>query len=781
MTPHPPPGTPAQSPYPTPVTAQERALASVAVSAQGRPLSRWARPALLALLVVTAALYLWNLAASGYANQFYSAAVQAGSESWKAFFFGSSDAANSITVDKPPAALWPMALSVRLFGLSSWAILVPEALMGVATVGVLYAAVRRRFGVAAGLLAGATLAITPVAALMFRFNNPDALLCLLMVCAIAAVLRALEDGRTRWLLLAGVCFGLGFLTKTLQAWLILPPLALVYACCAPVKVRRRFGQLLLAGLAIVVSGGWWVALVELWPASTRPYIGGSQTNSFLELTFGYNGFGRITGNETGSVGGGGRGGPGGGGGGWGETGITRLFSSDMGGQISWLLPAALILLVAGVCVLWRARRAHAAEEAGERAEFLVWGGALLMTFATFSFMSGIFHQYYNIALAPYIAALVGMGGTLLWRRAGCRRVAPPSGGGGRATGGRIAPLVLAVTVAATAGWSYVLLNRSPDWLPWLRWTVLALGLLAALGLLLALRQTRSAGSAGSAGSTGSTGSTGQAGQLGEAGQAGQSGQAKSAGTRRRIAVLAAGLGVATALAGPLAYTLNTVNTAKGGSIITAGPSVQGGMGGPGGGGFPGGGRPGGKTLTVPGQGGQAQPPAPGGQAAQGQKQGRAPAQGGPQGGRQGFPGPMGGTGERGAGRMGGMGGGMGGLLNGSQVSDKAKALLEKDAADYTWAAAAIGSQNAASYQLATGKPVMAIGGFNGSDPSPTLAQLKKYVADGKIHYFIASRGGSMGGPGGSQGSSSKITSWIEKTFKKVAVGGATFYDLTRKA
>ena len=567
---------------------------------RGRPQDpRWARPALLALLAVTAVLYLWDLSASGYANQFYSAAVQAGGESWKAFFFGSSDAANSITVDKPPAALWPMALSVRLFGLGSWAILAPEALMGVATVGVLYGAVRRRFGAAAGLLAGGALALTPVAALMFRFNNPDALLCLLMVGAIAAVLRALEDGRTKWLLLAGVCFGLGFLTKTLQAWLILPPLAVVHACCAPVALRRRLGQLLLAGLAIVVSGGWWVALVELWPAASRPYIGGSQNNSFLELTFGYNGFGRITGNETGSVGGGGGGGRGGGGGGWGETGITRLFSSDMGGQISWLLPAALILLVACVGLLWRARRrtdaavqaartvptspvveispaeqdrettqAAQAEQAGQRAEFLVWGGALLMTFVTFSFMSGIFHQYYNIALAPYIAALVGMGGTLLWRR-----------------GGRLAPIVLAVAVVATAAWSYVLLNRSPDWLPWLRWAVAAAGLLAALGLVW-------------------SGVTGRR-------AAGLTDRPADGGTRRRLAVLAAGLGVATALAGPLAYTLTTVDTPKGGSIITAGPSVQGGRGGPGGG-FPGGGpggAPGGKGRAG------AMPGAPGGQGA----------------------------------------------------------------------------------------------------------------------------------------------------------------------
>ena len=141
----------------------------------------WVRPSVLALLVATAVLYLWGLGASGWANSFYSAAAQAGSASWKAMFFGSSDAANSITVDKPPAALWIMALSVRIFGLSSWSLLVPQALEGVAAVGLLYLAVRRTSGPAAGLIAGAVLATTPVAALMFRFNNPDALLVLLMV------------------------------------------------------------------------------------------------------------------------------------------------------------------------------------------------------------------------------------------------------------------------------------------------------------------------------------------------------------------------------------------------------------------------------------------------------------------------------------------------------------------------------------------------------------------------------------------------------------------------
>lgn len=284
-----------------------------------------------------------------------------------------------------------MALSVRIFGLNSWAILVPEVLMGVATVGVLYGALRRRFSPAAGLIAGAVLALTPVAALMFRFNNPDAMLALLMTVTIYCVVRALEDGRTKWLVWAGVAVGFAFLAKTLQAFLILPPLAVVYAVCAPVRLRKRFAQLGLSAVAMVVAGGWWVAIVELWPASSRPYIGGSQNNSFLELTFGYNGLGRINGDETGSVGGGG----GGGTGQWGETGWNRMFNSEIGSQIAWLLPAALILFVAGIVLTRKARRTDLT-----RSSFLAWGGALLMTTIIFSYMAGIFHQYYTVALAP---------------------------------------------------------------------------------------------------------------------------------------------------------------------------------------------------------------------------------------------------------------------------------------------------------------------------------------------------------------------------------------------
>ncbi|MFF4061374.1 ArnT family glycosyltransferase [Streptomyces sp. NPDC001668] len=681
---------------------------------RGRPEDpRWARPALLGLLAATLLLYLYNLSSSGYANSFYSAAVQAGSQSWKAFFFGSLDAGNAITVDKPPASLWPMELSVRIFGLNSWAILAPEVLMGVGSVAVVYASVRRRFSPAAGLIAGAVLALTPVAALMFRFNNPDAMLALLMALACYLVVRALEDGRTKWLLWAGAAIGFAFLAKTLQAFLILPPLAIVYAVCAPVSVRKRLGQLAAATLALVVSGGWWVAIVELWPASSRPYIGGSQNNSFLELTFGYNGFGRLSGDETGSVGGGGGGG---GTGQWGETGWDRMFNSEIGGQISWLLPAALILLVAGLVATRKLGRTSVT-----RGSFLVWGGSLLMTMVVFSYMAGIFHQYYTVALAPYLAAVIGMGAGILWEK--------------RAE--LWASITLAGSVVAAATWSYVLLNRTSDYLPWLKYLVLIGGLVAALGLIFAGRVTR------------------------------------------QLALAAASLGLLAALAGPTAYTLSTLQEGHTGSIVTAGPagaSMMGGGGGPGGGG---GGR-GGFGGGMPGRQGQQQN---GNGTTQGGGTGGFPGGGMPgqnqQNGNGGTQGQQGGPGGR-TGDGGGMGGGVGGLLNGASVTSEAKKLLETDASEYTWAAAAIGAQNAASYQLSTGDPVMAIGGFNGTDPSPTLAQFKKYVEDGKIHYFIA--GGSGGGRGGSSsGTSSQITSWVEANFKKVTVGSATFYDLTQKA
>ncbi|HEV3266320.1 MAG TPA: glycosyltransferase family 39 protein, partial [Acidimicrobiales bacterium] len=476
---------------------------------------RWVRPTLLALLALTGLSYLWALGDSGWANSFYSSAVQAGTKSWKAFFFGSSDASNFITVDKPPASLWVMELSARVFGVNSWSILVPQALEGVATVGVLYATVRRWFSPGAALLAGAVMAMTPVAVLMFRFNNPDALLVLLLTVAAYATVRALERAQTIWLMVAMACVGTGFITKMLQAFVIVPVIGLVYLLLAPTPLGRRIRQLLLAAVALVVSAGWWVTAVALTPAASRPYIGGSQDNSILNLIFGYNGFGRLTGNEAGSVGGAGATGSR-----WGATGWGRLFGSDMGGQISWLLPAALILLGAGLWVTLRASRTDRT-----RAALVLWGGWLLLTGATFSFAAGIIHPYYTVALAPAIAALVGIGSVMLWERRSQVWVR----------------IVLGATLAMTGIWGYVLLNRTPDWLPGLRIIVLLAGIGIGLGIAVAPR------------------------------------------LRGRLALGVGAAALIVASIGPAAYAVDTIVTPHSGAISAAGPATAGLFSGPGGG------------------------------------------------------------------------------------------------------------------------------------------------------------------------------------------------------
>ena len=641
---------------------------------------------LLTLLAGSAALYLVGLSASGWGNSFYAAAAQAGSQSWKAFSYGSLDASNAITVDKPPASLWLMALSVRLFGLNAWSILAPQALLGVATVGVLYATVRRSVGRGltghslnghwAGIAAGAMLALTPVAALMFRFDNPDALLVLLLTAATALTLRAIERASGKWLALAGVLVGFAFLTKTLQAFLILPALIAAYLVAAPIIFRRRLLHLFGAFAAMIVSLGWWVAIVELVPASMRPYVGGSENDSELELIFGYNGFGRLFGNENGGVSGAFGGALGGsarvqarsgaGGSMWGQTGITRLFTSVSGGMISWLIPAALLLAVVTVVL-----RARAPRTDRTRAAVLIWAGSMVVTAATFSFMAGIYHDYYTVALAPSIAATVAIGAAALWRER--QR--------------RLARAGLAAASALTAGWAFVLLSEATGQ-PYstLRWLAVFAGLVGALGLLFANRLPK--------------------------------------------VVASAVLGVALigGLTGPAAYAIQTAATPHEGSIVTAGP-VSGRTGGPGGAG--GGQRRGGRTGGF-GQNG-TQPneqtgAAPGGTQAGGTQPGGTPPGG--------TPGDApGGTTQGGSQNRGG------GLGNGS-VSSAMISLLRSDSS-YAWAAATTGAQSAAGYQLSSGLPVMAIGGFNGGDPSPTLAQFQRLVAQQKIHYYIA--GGNGGG------------------------------------
>lgn len=514
------------------------------------PRPRWQRPSALALLVATGFLYIWNLSNSGYGNSFYAAAVQAGTKSWTALLFGSLDAGNAITVDKPPASLWIPALLGRLFGFNSWTLLLPQALMGVAAVGLLYLAVKRVSGPAAGLIAGGALALTPVAALMFRFNNPDALLTLCLVGAAYAVVRAIDKPGWRWLALAGGLIGLAFLTKMLQGFLTVPALGLAYLWAANTGFGKRLLHLLAAVGGIVVVAGSYLLVFQLTPTSIRPYMAGSENNSFWELTLGYNGLGRIfggSGNGGGAGGGSSMGGSGNTGFG-GSTGIFRMFGTSFGSEVSWLLPAALIALIAG---LWFSRRAPRTDKV--RGSLILWGGWLVVTALTFSFMEGTIHPYYVVALAPAIAALVGIGSSELWKG---RDKLPV-----RAT--------LALMVVSSAIWSAVLLSRDSSWLPWLKFLVIVLGVLGAVAILIGVDKLR-------------------VGTL----RAG-------AGAVIIVSILAAGLG-------PAAWTLATVAQGHTGSIPTSGPTSSA-MGGGAGAGAMSGKTLSGTTTGAAGAGGAAGP------------------------------------------------------------------------------------------------------------------------------------------------------------------------------
>jgi 4-amino-4-deoxy-L-arabinose transferase-like glycosyltransferase len=715
---------------------------------------RWYLPSFLVMLAAVAVLYLWDLSASGYANTFYAAAVQAGTENWKAWFFGSLDSSNFITVDKPPASLWVMGLSGRIFGFNSWSLLVPQALEGVAAAGLLCAGVRRavrrsaggRAGAVAGLIAGAAMALTPGAVLIFRFNNPDAFMVLLVVAAAYCVVRAIEHGRTWWLVGAGAAFGFGFLTKSGEAVLNVPAFALAYLVAAPVPFRRRVLQLLAAALAIVVSAGWWIAAVLLTPAADRPYIGGSTDNNPLELAFGYNGLGRLFGGDGNMSGGGGAAGSSFGG----AAGLQRLFSGEFGLEISWLLPAAVVLLAGAIWVTWRGPRTDSA-----RASLIIFGGWLLSTGVTFAYMQGTIHPYYTVALAPAIGALLGIGSVLVWRH--------------RAVAARTAYGVLALTVVVTCGWGFALLRTDSGFHPSVRYLALAAAVAAVVLLGVAAVRSR----------------TGR-----------RLAVATGALTAIAVAVPTAAWAVATA-ATPHTGAIPTAVSGSGSAGFGTGSGTGGfGGGAPGGGGGFGGAGGAGRTGgigTVPGDAGTRTGLGSNGEVPAGLGESGTRGNSGPPSGEFGGFGDGGAPttrGEAGAGdaggtlparalggtgASGGAGSGFGGGAPGGASSSSALAkALEKTTT--RWAAAVEGSNSAASLELASdGKAVMAMGGFTGTDPAPTLAEFEQWADAGDITYYIAG-GGIGGGPGG-QGTASQITTWVESHFKSTTIGGETVYLL----
>ena len=627
-------------------------------------LEKWTLPVLLAL---TGALH------NGMANSYYAAAVQAASRDWTAWLFGSLDAANYVSVDKPPLATMLMGLSARLFGFSSFSMLLPSVLAGVGSVWLVYGAVKRQFGFTSAVIAGATLMLTPVAALMFGFNNPDAILTLMLTASGYAFLRSLEGKRPLlWLGLAGLFTGLAFNTKMLQGLMVLPAMVLVYLVFVKPPIVTRFLHLMFAGVITAMSTLWWSVLVWLTPADSRPWVGSTNDNNIWSLIFGYNGFGRLlggrgggggtpprggadgatalqaTGSTTqtmadgvgmmpGGMGGGPGGGHGPGGTGFGgQTGIFRIFNNDFGPNIAWLL---VLALAGGGLMLWILQKTPRTNRG--RAAVIFWMLWLLIHIVIFSMTSGVIHPYYVVVMAPAVAALAGISLPFLWG-AYVRR--------------KPYAWLLPVLVGVTAATTVIILGYTGTMI-WLMWIVGLLGLAGMIGLLINLYAPR-----------------------------------------RWLQNSAIAAALAACAVAPTVYTLATVNVAHTGSIPTAGPSST---------------------------------------AMQGSNNEK------------------------------------------SQADSQLVQYLLRHQHGATWLVAVASANESAAIQLTSGQPVMAVGGFNGSDTPLTLEQFKQLVKDGKVNYYAISSRGRGGGPGGGN---NEITAWVKQTGTVVNYGGSdvTLYKLSKE-
>ncbi len=609
----------------------------------------WDTIAFGVLLLATAVMYLWNITINGMGNQFYAAAAQAGSKNWEALLFGSLDTQNFMTVDKPPVSQWMMALSGQIFGFSSASMLIPEALMAVASVALLYAAVRRISGPNAALLAGAALALTPVAALMFRYNNPDAVMVLLMMAAVYFAVRALEHASAKWIALAGVALGFAFLAKMLEGIMVMPAIGLVYLIAAPTSVRTRLLHLMGSFAAFLASAGWFVLLTLLWPASSRPYIAGSTDNNFMNLVLGYNGFARVLGKTNAmfqlnpvigaSAGtqveiseGGHHGGFDGFGGQ--SQGLTRLFTGEFGFEIGWLLPAALLALVLVFVSRGRAPRTDVV-----RAGAILFGGWMLVDGLVLSYMKTMVHPYYCLSFVPAVCGMMAIGVHEMW---GKRESWFGRGG-------------LTAMILGTGVWSWWILGRNADWFPALRWVILAVAVVATAGLLVSFTSE----------------------------------------ARQRLSVAALMVGLIGGLAGACAYSFATIGQSHDGGMAIVGPAQD----------------------DMHHHGGWGQD------------------------------------------------------VDNAQLD----AMLRNTHTD--WSAAINRSSPAASLELSTDTAVMAIGGFGGIDPAPTLSEFQQDVANHRITYYVEydqkPRPGGFGRP-----SHTDITKWVADNFTPMKVGSDTVYDLT---
>ena len=688
------------------------------------------RRALALIMLLAGVLDFWNLQANGYANTYYAATVKSMLQSWHNFFFVSFDPGGFVSVDKPPLGFWIQAASAKLLGFSGFSILAPEALAGALSVGVLYLIVRRVFTPAAGLLATLALAVTPISVVTNRNNTIDSLLVLTSLLAAYAVTRAAEHGSLRWLLLGALLVGLGFNIKMLEAYLIVPALAAVYLLAAPISWRARLGHLALAGVVLLVISLSWVTIVDLTPAALRPYVGSSTTNSELELALGYNGIERLTGlvgqfigrsaaSGVTSSGAAVNSGPGG----VSENGLPgvfRLLNTQLGGQASWLLGIGAVGLLASGWSL-RPLRWLREQQAGHvdaapahlsvrQGAWLLWG-LWTLTQAVFFSVAGFYHTYYLVMLAPSVAALAGIGAVELWRDY-------------RESGWRAWLLPAALLISALV--QAVILAPFDAYSAWMTPLVVGVSLLATAALVwLRLRERRSL-----------------AADRSEALIVESDPPPHAAGSARwQMAALSAGLAVA--LLGPLVWTGVSLARGAGGALPAAGPTATSsragaqfasrprGFGGGFGGGF---GRP-------PFTGGVA--PAP------------------PAGGFSGAP------------PTGGFAGGPAGVVyvGGPSANATLISYLEAHQGSARYLFATTNANSAAPYILATGKAVMALGGFQGSDPILTLSQLQSLIASGQVRYFLLEGAGLGGGARGGSANGA-LTAWVANTCASVSASAS---------
>jgi 4-amino-4-deoxy-L-arabinose transferase-like glycosyltransferase len=696
------------------------------------------RPELAALLALAAVLYLWSLSQNGWANDYYAAAVRSMAGSWHDFLYGSFDAKGLMTVDKPPLALWVEALSAKLFGFNSLAILVPQALMGVASVGLLYDLTRRRWGRTAGTIAGLSLALTPVVVAISRHNNPDALLVLCSVGALWCFVRALDAERVRgnpriargganaargrggtgWLVAAAVCVGLGFEAKMGAALMVVPGMALAWLWVAPRGRPAAIRQLAIAGAALLAVALAWPVLVWLTPAASRPWISGTSDNSIWSLIWEYNGLGRLEG-QTGGPGSLGTSGTFGG-----ATGPFRLLNEALGGQAGWLLGAALAGGL-GIAALSRLRRTDP-----RTGWIIAIGGAFGTTAVAFSFAGGIFHPYYTSLLAPFAAALVGatVGQVLAGERIGGGKAAKPANGARREAA--LSRLVGAVAIGLGAVVELIVIGNSASDLDWLVAPLVVMSVAAATLLLLADSIAARIGG----------------------------GKRPWSATASRIRIAALVCAVGILLVGPAIWSVDTLGHPTSGTFPAGGPESASTMGAPGGGGGPGGmtGAPGGF--------------APGGVRTSSSREGQSTnavgelfGEGSESGG--GFAGGAPSIG----GAPGGFGGAGGGPASGMFGGEDLSSILEYTESHGGGTIAVDSQSGAATSIIEEGAEVAGIGGFSGKESSVSAEWLEERIESGAIAWIYTSGLGSgggigrAGGPGGDSrtGSESAIDTVVK--------------------